>query len=144
MQPIRNPIDSGKLRQPDGWGDGAFDAPRGDRRHQGIDIVARVGDPVTSPIQGKVERKSFPYANDLRFTGVLLRGDGAHQGLVVKLFYVMPKARLIGHSVRPGDVVGHVQDLTAKYPGITNHVHVEVRRNGVVIDPRSLMNGLAL
>lgn len=141
MQPMRSPIGGGKVRQPDRWGRGEFDAPRGDRRHKGVDIAARVGDPVMSPIQGKIERTSFPYANDRRYSGVLLRGEGEHQGLRVKIFYVLPKPRLIGRSVRPGDVLGHVQDLSAKYPGITNHVHVEARRNGIVVDPWTLVAG---
>lgn len=141
MQPLSNPIDGGKVRQPDRWGSGEFDAPRGPRRHQGVDIAARVGDTVMSPIQGKVERKSFPYANDLRYSGVFIRGRGEHQGLVVKLFYVTPAPRVVGRIVGPGDVIGFVQDLQAKYPGITNHVHLEVRRNGIVIDPLSLMRG---
>ncbi len=34
-----------------------------------------------------------------------------------------------------GEAIGNAEDLTWKYPGITNHVHLEVRNVGMVIPP---------
>lgn len=45
------------------------------------------------------------------------------------MLYVAP-AVAVGDVVVAGQEIGAAQDLNARYPGITNHVHVELR------DPR--------
>ena len=51
------------------------------------------------------------------------------------MFYVEPDANLLGNNVTAGDVVGQLQSLQSAYPGITDHVHVELRINGTLTDP---------
>jgi septal ring factor EnvC (AmiA/AmiB activator) len=44
-----------------------------------------------------------------------------------------------GSVVRAGDDIGWLQSLQRRYPGITDPVHVEIRRNGVLVDPTTLI-----
>lgn len=137
-----NPIKNGKIRKPDKWGNGNFGAPRGSRKHNGIDIVAINRQDVLSPVNGKVIRKSFPYAKDLSYTGVLIEGTGNHAGISVKIFYMTPLASVMGSNVSAGDKIGAAQALTRKYPGITNHIHLEVRKNNLIVNPKTMLPGI--
>jgi hypothetical protein len=122
-----------KSRATDKYGSGQFHAGRtkGKKRHdhQGLDVQAMPNERILSPIDGEIIREAVPYPP---FTGVVIRGTGDYAGYEVKLFYVR------GYScgpVRSGDLIGTAEDLSIKYPGITNHVHLEVRNQGKVIPP---------
>lgn len=106
----------------DKFGSGTFGASRdgGKRRHLGRDYIALPGDTGVSPLDGKVTHVGKAYANsDLGS----IRIAGA--GIEVRVLYIKPEVE-VGQPVRVGEVIGTVQDLSAKYPGITPHVHVEV------------------
>jgi hypothetical protein len=45
----------------------------------------------------------------------------------VRLFYVSATTDMAGRNLVAGAVLGEAQDLSGRYPGITPHVHVEVR-----------------
>ena len=137
-----NPIKNGKARENDKWGSGHFGAPRGSRQHNGLDIVVTKGQDVLSPIDGVVVRKSFPYAKDLSYEGVLIEGSGAHEGIMIKIFYMNPVLNIVGANVRSGDKIGTAQDLTNKYSDITNHIHIEVTLDGVSVDPKRVLHGM--
>lgn len=139
---ITNPVLCGVTRDSDAWGDGRFGASRGDRRHNGVDIVARFGQDVLSPVDGRIVRMAYPYANDTVLSGVMIEGLGRHGGLEIKIFYMTPADGMVGQSVTAGQTIGAAQSLQAKYPGITDHIHLEVRQNGVVRDPQSLIPDL--
>lgn len=143
IRTLTNPLHGGAVRRCDGWGEGHFGAPRGARTHNGVDIVARAGAPVRSPIHGVFVRVAEPYDDDALLSGLLLRGIGAHAGLEVKLFYVQPALELMGEAVLPGHVIGWVQSLQLRYPGITDHVHLEVFDDDVRVDPVPLIPDLA-
>lgn len=119
-------------RRMDRHGSGQFGSTRSGHSHQGLDIVSRAGETVFSPIEGQVIRQAHPYKDDSSLEGVVIRGSGDHAGYEVKLFYV--QGLFCGH-VSPGSPVGVAQDLTTKYPGITNHVHMEVRYHGKLMNP---------
>jgi hypothetical protein len=91
--------------------------------------LAAFGEAIYSPIDGDVIREAIPYPP---FSGVLIRGTGDYTGYEVKLFYV--DGSMCG-SVKAGGIVGSAQNLSRKYPGIPNHVHMEVRLNGSLIPP---------
>ena len=42
------------------------------------------------------------------------------------MWYVDVLESVTGNTVNVGDVIGIAQDLSARYPGITNHVHVRM------------------
>lgn len=126
---------SNKLRVEDLHGKGHFNAPRGDHKHQGIDIITVTNEPVFSPIDGVVTRYPFPYPTDLSFKGIEIKNDT----FSVKIFYLKPAVKQ-GKNVKQGDIIGYAQNLTKKYKGITNHIHVEVRNKvGSIINPETLI-----
>jgi len=120
-----NPTHGG-VRGIDAFGSGDFGARRdaGKRRHHGVDYVATAGAAVRAPISGEVSRLSYAY-----------RGVGGYRiveivdpetKLTARVFYVAPTVA-VGDVVVAGEEIGAAQDLGARYPGITNHVHVELR-----------------
>lgn len=119
----------------DAFGSGDFGASRKARLHEGRDYRARAGDLVISPGLGRYIRPASPYSDDDHYSGVVLAFDEYE----IKLFYVEPDRRLEqGQRIIKGQVLGKVQDLDEKYSGITNHVHVETRLDGGLIDPKFL------
>ena len=80
-----------------------------------------------SPIAGNLVKTAIPYAPFCRPSGT-----GGYAGYRVTLFYV--EARECG-PVRAGEPIGHAQDLNIKYPGITNHVHVQIEYNRKLVSP---------
>lgn len=120
----------------DPMGCGSFGASRGSRKHKGIDIVAKPGETIFSPITGNVNRYPIPYAGDNRYSGIEIENATYR----VMIFY-MKTTLPIGSVVLAGQPIGTAQDLTLKHgSSMTNHVHLEVYKNGVLIDPTDLFN----
>ena len=119
---ILNPM---TLRGQDTYGSGLYLASRdnGARKHLGADFVTNKGESVLAPFTGKVVRHSKPYSDDNRFDGIEIQNQENFD--YVKIFYMSPVGK-IGDVVKVGSRVGFAQDLTMKYPNITNHVHVEL------------------
>lgn len=135
--PIVSPYQ--KMRN-DARGDGFFGASRGRRTHNGLDIIVTAGSAVYSPIEGVIFRKAYPYGTmrgNAEWEGLVIVGLGDYRGYEVKLFYTRPF--IMGDYVFPGDIIGVAQDISRKYsPSMIDHVHIEVRRNGELIDPAKL------
>lgn len=123
-----------RSRVKDKYGSGQYGASRdkGERTHNGIDIITNVGEEIYSPFEGAIIRQAFPYKGDNSFEGVVLQGTGNWTGYEAKIFYVVG---LLSGGVSKGQHIAHAQDLTIKYPAITNHLHFEVKLNGTLIDP---------
>lgn len=124
-----------RSRLRDAHGSGQFGASRGHRAHHGLDIVAPAGAEVFSPIDGELVREALPYGDDQRYRGVLLRGSADWKGLELRIYYT---EGLLSGNVKAGMVIGRAQNLTLKYPGITNHIHLEARWHGILIPPADL------
>lgn len=124
------------IRGCDPLGCGEFGAPRGARKHNGIDIVATPGQTIFSPISGKVNRMAYPYADDLSYKGLEIQNDQYK----VKIFYINPTIA-IGSQVKAGDKIAVAQNISAKHgAAMTNHVHFEVYdRTGKLIDPTKMI-----
>ena len=109
-------------RTSDKWGAGYFHAPRGDRKHNGIDYACLAGSKILSPCDGKVTKLGYPYADDLSFRYVqITNGNKNH-----RVFYIEPTVEL-GAKIKEGDVIGIAQDLEERYPDITPHIHYEIK-----------------
>ncbi|MEK7245223.1 MAG: M23 family metallopeptidase [Pseudomonadota bacterium] len=144
---MTNPIPGGRMRGNDGppYGSGDFGSSREGRRHAGVDIEAEPGTTVHSPVSGTIVGDPFdPYRRDPEKAGlyqaVTVRTDDGYQ---VQVFYVDPTVR-DGDRVSAGQPIGTAQDLSKAYPPrnggrMTNHVHVEVRKNGRVKDPTRVL-----
>jgi len=119
------------------WGCGSFGADRGARKHNGLDIKTTVGQQILSPISGKVTRFPFPYGSDLNYTGIEI----VNADYKVKIFYM--KANVSANSnVIKGQVIGHAQNISAKYSStMTNHIHLEIynAKTGALLNPETLI-----
>ncbi|XP_067312643.1 leukocyte cell-derived chemotaxin-2-like [Pseudorasbora parva] len=113
---------SNQIRGHDKWGDGYYGASRGGRKHMGLDIVCADGDTVYAPFDVKLDGKATPYKkNNAINDGINLIG----KGLCFKLFYVKPD-RYSG-TLKKGAKLGTLLPMQSVYPGITSHVHVQMR-----------------
>lgn len=116
----------GAMRGHDDFGSGAFGASRdgGKRKHEGVDYVVAPGGSVRSPIAGEIARVSYAYrgVGGFRIVDIV----NSETKVKARVFYVSPNVA-VGDIVVAGQEIGVAQDLNARYPGITNHVHVELR-----------------
>ena len=119
----------------DAAGSGHFDAPRGSRKHRGMDIVAITGQPVVLRRDMKFNRVGFPYEGDFNYKLMEFYLPD-YDSVLVKLMYVTPRTwkPLERHTTyHAGTIIGYAQDIKARYPNepdMQNHIHVEVIRNG--------------
>lgn len=128
------------IRGWDAFGSGAFGASRGTRKHQGLDLIIQKGDQVISPINGVFNRWALPYASDPKYKGFEILGTGEHAGYALKVFYATPLPSMKkGTTLQAGRTpVATAQDLREKYGSkMTPHIHVEIRKNGVLINPET-------
>lgn len=118
-------------RKCDSWGCGNFGASRdgGKRKHKGQDYTVTAGQPVYAPISGTLTTGPA-YASGIHPEMRLVKiTDGT---TAVNLMYVLPSA---GGQVSKGERIGTAQSLQGLYPGIPDHIHVEVVIAGVKVDP---------
>ena len=132
-----SPIVQGQtIRGCDPDGCGHFGAGRGDRKHNGIDIVVQETQPIMSPINGEVVRYAFPY-EDRSFAGLAIQNDD----YFIKIFYMAPSVEP-GTIIKKGQVIGFAQNIQRRYgPEITPHVHLEVwdrTKMDIALDPAKL------
>lgn len=122
-----------KLRISDKYGMGHFKASRGEKEHNGIDLLAEPASVLLSNVAGKVTKWGYPYGHPhkkwLRYVEVQDESELRH-----RFFYLLPVAEM-GSFVEPGDPIGIVQDLEIVYPGIKTHCHYEIILNGSYLDP---------
>jgi murein DD-endopeptidase MepM/ murein hydrolase activator NlpD len=106
-------------------GDGHYGAPRGDRKHTGIDFAVAPGSEILAPENGIMCRYGYAYSSDLTWRIVDLRGAG---GQLYRFFYCVQADFSSGDRIEQGDVIAVAQDITQRYPGrgMKPHVHVEV------------------
>nr|XP_046233646.1 leukocyte cell-derived chemotaxin-2-like [Scatophagus argus] len=110
-------------RTSDSCGQGHYGARRGNRDHNGLDIVCRDGSVVYAPFDVTLHGNVIVYTDPRKAAinnGINLRGEG----LCFKLFYVQPDKT--SGSVRKGKRLGVMLPMQTVYPGITSHVHVQM------------------
>jgi murein DD-endopeptidase MepM/ murein hydrolase activator NlpD len=137
---LANPTE-GPIRGEDAYGSGKFGAGRdkGRRAHHGVDYVAKPGAPVHAPISGTVTHLGYAYGEGAGLRSVELVNPDTH--LSAHVLYVTPSVK-IGDSVAAGAPIGVAQNLAKRYPGITNHVHVELRDAAhALVDAATLLPG---
>ncbi len=122
-------------RHKDKWGSGEYGASRGDRKHNGVDYLAATGSIVCSLTAGIVTKLGYPYSDDLSYRYVEVK-DGL--GNRWRYFYVQPSVKE-GHHLSRECPIGEVQDLTKRYTGIGNHIHLEViNAKGEYVNPEEV------
>ncbi|HEY9219468.1 MAG TPA: M23 family metallopeptidase [Phenylobacterium sp.] len=112
-------------REHDSFGSGQFGASRdgGARHHEGVDYISDAGQPVVAPISGFVSKVGFAYDDDngLRYVEI----TNPALGYVARVFYIRADV-VVGQAVRVGTPIGEASSLQGRYPGITDHVHLEL------------------
>jgi len=113
----------------DAFGDGFFGARRdgGSRDHEGVDYRAVGGQAVRAPMSGYVTKIGYAYAGDTDLKFVEITNPAL--GYAARAFHVTPGVE-VGQTVRLGDTIGRVESLQGHYPGITDHVHLEILAPG--------------
>ena len=117
------------VRGCDAYGCGSFGARRdaGERDHEGVDFDAVAGQPVHAPVSGFVTKIGMAYPDDAVLKFVEITNPALRY--VTRVFYVDPTV-VEGQAVRLGEAIGEAHSLARRYPGITNHVHLEVAPEG--------------
>ena len=117
------------VRACDDYGCGSFGARRdaGERDHEGVDFDSVAGQAVEAPISGFVSKIGMAYPDDALLKFVEITNPAL--GYVTRVFYVDPSV-IEGQAVRLGQSIGEARSLQHRYPGITNHVHLELARVG--------------
>jgi len=133
--PCLSPIqyDSGGLAiRNDTRGDGDFGTKRnGNRNHEGIDLFAPVGTPVRAAKGGIAFAGDYPKGMGLFVKIKHKNGMLTVYGHLSKI-YIKPIQR-----VRQGQIIGEVGKTgNARYREILPHLHFEIRRYGVPLDPK--------
>lgn len=138
---LLNPT-GGKVRGTDDYGSGAFGAPRSrDQQsysHRGLDLTCDAGQIIVSPCKGVVTHVSQAYSGDARYHSIHIQPDEALDA-DVKLLYVDPARLNVPYLIEEGADLGNAEDLSMKYPGITQHCHLEVHVAGELVDPSPLL-----
>jgi murein DD-endopeptidase MepM/ murein hydrolase activator NlpD len=123
----------------DAAGSGKYGAPRGKRKHNGIDLLVSEGQAVFAPFDGTLVRAAFPYVGDSKWTGFVLRSK-ANPKEEMKVFYAKAHANLIGKEVTKGQEIATGQAISKRYPKLPmkDHIHIEVKIDGKAVDPTPL------
>jgi len=120
-----------------GEGHGEFGTPRGDHRHGGVDIQGKVGDPIESFMPGRVIAVK-PNNGDAGNMIVIDHGNG----LTSTYMHLDKMYAKVGQKV-PEDVeVIGTMGRTGNTPRAGDtHLHFEIRKDGVRVDPMPYLNG---
>jgi len=130
-------------RGKDIYGDGSYLASRdhGQRKHNGVDIACLQGSGVFSLRLGRVTKIGFPYRIEDPERGHLRYVQVTDiEGYDARYFYINPRVQ-VDEIVGPNYVVGTVQSLQVPYPGIIDHIHFEVKKDGKFVDPLWYIEG---
>ncbi len=127
----------GKVRGCDrpGLGCGNYGASRdgGARSHAGADYIATPGQDVVAAAEGTVTKVGYPYSDDLSYRYIAIETTDGH---VVRQLYVDPANGIApGSTVSAGQSLGTYRQLGTRYPGITEHVHVDIWVNNGTASP---------
>lgn len=119
----------------DSWGSGVFGASRdaGARAHVGLDMLSVPGDIVVSPVTGHLTYIGIAYPGS-SLGSIHLTGTNEHEGLAVKMLYVIADALRAGGKFHAGDRIGVAQDVSGYWRSMKpehiglmkNHVHLEL------------------
>jgi murein DD-endopeptidase MepM/ murein hydrolase activator NlpD len=125
-------------READAYGEGRFHASRdgGEREHEGVDYASTAGQAVEAPISGFVSKIGYAYPDNQTLRYVEIDNPALH--LTARVFYVRPKVE-VGQAVAVGHPIAQALSLQGRYPGITDHVHLEIAERGRKVDAQTLI-----
>lgn len=114
-----------------------FDKTMGDWRvHDGVDIAASEGTPVKACASGKVSDIKDDYMMGEEV--IIDHGNGV-QSLYANLTRQVTVKK--GQEVEVGDTIGAVGDTAEAEIAVEPHLHFEIMKNGVDVDPLAFISG---
>lgn len=123
------------LRNCDAYGCGHFGASRGTRKHNGIDFKVHENEAIKAPFDCTILRYGYPYANDVTQQLIEIKGLGIYSEYTAKIMYIKP-VHPFGTNIPKGDTLCTAGNIASKHGNaMTNHVHFELYKNGVLINP---------
>ncbi len=135
----KKPFDT--IRECDPMGCGYFGASRdgGKRKHKGVDLLAKAGEYVFAPFECEITKIGQVYKDTPVFKYVEFKGKDLLSVYRFRIFYTTQDYDLgvkVGQELIKGAPIGFVQNIAAHYgQGMQNHVHVEARCMGILVDP---------
>ena len=103
-------------------------------RHTGIDLGSDPGETLRSPIDGLVLRIVKESLVKMTWTGIVLKGKDEMGDVAIRILGVAPTVT-IGMAIKAGDAIGLAQDPSRDLSGLKPYIHLEVYRNGLLINP---------
>ncbi len=89
-----------------------FGAPRGGRKHAGVDLIAKDGTPIYAVADGEVIRGPYEFYHGAYAIEVLHpKLESRYPGMIVRYCEIGPNAERRGRSVTEGQVIGHVKKM---------------------------------
>jgi murein DD-endopeptidase MepM/ murein hydrolase activator NlpD len=119
----------GYITSPYGYRPSPFTGQR--QFHSGLDIGSPMGTPIRAAMGGRVSTVGY---NDISGNHVVITHHSGYRTLYAHMSVIRTKA---GAYVKAGDRIGDVGS-TGQSTG--PHLHFTVYKNGVTVNPRSLMN----
>jgi hypothetical protein len=126
---ITSPTGLGIRNDPQGGG--YYDAPRGSRRHKGIDFLCVPGQDITCPIEyGTIIRVAYPYSSDLSYKGLVIENDL----ITIRLYYCTLFETLLNKRVERHQPIAKAQNIASKYRPYPKdcemkpHIHLGIDR----------------
>ncbi len=103
-------------------------------KHRGVDLVCDPWSDIVAPEQGFLWRIGLAYGREYRFHSLVV-DLGIYE---MKILYSWP-IRNTGDQLQRGDALAIVEDLRIRYKEVTPHIHVEIRKDGKLVDPMPLL-----
>ena len=96
---------------------------------------------IYSPINGKVTKTNGQiYTNNPQYKYIEIKNERYE----ARLFYIQNLLVKNGDEVSAGQVLGTYHSLQETYPGIPDHVHLQLKRGGTLVDPEEILNNNTL
>jgi len=134
------------IRGADAWNGwrsdgGQYGVRRYPGSHLGIDLVAKDGGSIQSPFPAK-EVEIITGHEDFEGS-IVLQGMEEWSEVYVKLSHLLPVSSSSGMIALPGTILGHAKSMRSIYPGMTDHIHLELFHGSPspenVMDPTDYM-----
>jgi murein DD-endopeptidase MepM/ murein hydrolase activator NlpD len=125
----------GTIRKCDAKGCAHYGESRGNRIQAGVDFIAKPEQEVKAVRGGTVTVVGYVYSDDLSFRYIAIKTNDNN---IVRHLYIKPSQHIYpGAQVKDGEVIGTYQRLGIRYPGITEHIHVDVWEDDGTLTPWS-------
>lgn len=116
----------------DSSGLGTFGAKREGHIHQGLDIKAEPNETVNAPFDLEYSFTGNVYKDDPNFKATEYKTKNG----TFRVMYMLPITNK--KFFKQGEPIGTTQNIASKWgKGMINHIHVEIRENGILKDPKN-------